>query len=500
MDIGFQIKYRAWLKRVVPWVIAQSMGGSGLLMSRTLRHFYAEYVNRLNRYGPDSMPSSYSVVHAFTFFSDELFQFGLRPEREHLLHSDDYFRWYAANTLIHVPSILIDAMHEGVTYSYDMANDSGGYRITLKRRVLIVAGVSLIRHGHELSCILVAGENPARPSDKEAQAMDAADGSYFGREQIAADSASSEYDVDDRYLEGSPEFCRVIVLMQFDLKANKYGTRYVNVDLGKSYSVYTDDPDVPRDVKAKGVVLKNLEEYQPLVSALATLIYLPITFADESAHVNEQSFRTDFSTKTNDAAIKNAIEILKTDEYWLTRSVKCLATRGDPNEISEQELISPDLESESNGFWRTLGPREIGRDKDGGAIVGRTWVGRTDMWTASKPSKVLLNRPKSPPSGKDPGQIYVARSPAHGPDIYKVGLTRKNAETRAEQLSTTGVPLPFCIITSWDVGDCLKIETECHKRLSKYRLNPNREFFRVNLQYIAKTVTKVIEDVERGEV
>ena len=56
----------------------------------------------------------------------------------------------------------------------------------------------------------------------------------------------------------------------------------------------------------------------------------------------------------------------------------------------------------------------------------------------------MLERRIEKPIGPDPGVVYVQRSPALEPDLFKVGLTRRNPEVRAAELSfATGVPLPL---------------------------------------------------------
>ena len=92
------------------------------------------------------------------------------------------------------------------------------------------------------------------------------------------------------------------------------------------------------------------------------------------------------------------------------------------------------------------------------------------------------------------------RSSAHGNDIYKVGLTRRSTRERAAEIgSSTGVPLPFEVLASWDVADCGKVESEVHKHLRQFRVNKKREFYRTSLSSIVATIERVIANV-RSEV
>ncbi|KAF2390793.1 GIY-YIG nuclease family protein [Pseudomonas frederiksbergensis] len=79
-----------------------------------------------------------------------------------------------------------------------------------------------------------------------------------------------------------------------------------------------------------------------------------------------------------------------------------------------------------------------------------------------------------------PGYIYVLQNELFGPYVVKIGLTTLEPDTRALQIynGSTGVPIPFDIVTAYSVGDCKLAETTIHKRLKAFRLNGRREFFR----------------------
>jgi len=134
----------------------------------------------------------------------------------------------------------------------------------------------------------------------------------------------------------------------------------------------------------------------------------------------------------------------------------------------------------------------IGEDQNGNQIVGRTWVTRTDAWSSSKPSEFLIQGNESVRIGPDPGVIYLMRSPSNDVDIYKIGLTQRTPEERSRELSGTGTALPFEVLANWTVGNCAKVEAEVHRRLSAFRLNPRREFFRADLGVIIETIQEVV--------
>jgi len=79
------------------------------------------------------------------------------------------------------------------------------------------------------------------------------------------------------------------------------------------------------------------------------------------------------------------------------------------------------------------------------------------------------------------GFIYVLQNNSHDPYIVKVGLTRRSPSKRKAELyqGSSGVPEHFDIAVAISVGDCVEAEKLAHLRLSNYRINPKREFFRI---------------------
>ena len=75
--------------------------------------------------------------------------------------------------------------------------------------------------------------------------------------------------------------------------------------------------------------------------------------------------------------------------------------------------------------------------------------------------------------------VYVLTNPAM-PGLTKIGKTRQeDVETRLGQLYTSGVPVPFECAYACKVKDCTKVEEAFHLAFGNTRVNPKREFFKV---------------------
>ena len=439
------------------------------------------------------MPTSFNVVEAFLRISNPLYDFVPREEHEHLLRLYEYFSWFTdSGQTTNDPSALQQVMTDGEIYSYEMTGSPEDFRLGTENSETAIVGISLVRHKHELSVILLAGEKPPYPSDEEI-----GDGTFEGtaakgKEYIVP---SPDLGVADRMLPGLPGYCKVILLTRIDLSARSYDVRYVNIDVGKSFLVHTDDPCVLRQLnrEQRENSETHLKRYADLFSAVAALIYLPMFFIIRQADVVTVDFTTDLGIQQNDTKVRKAIKTLGRGNVALQRSVNCLRCDIPPAESSGHVIKSSEFNSTLRGHWKDLTPTEIGVDADGNAVVGKTWVSTYESWSTWQPEDFVIKKKEHNIVGPDPGTIYVMRSEAHASQLFKIGLSRRDAETRANELNAaTGVPLPLSVLLDWEVADCATVEKLVHERLARYRVNKRREFFRAPISTIIKTIEDVI--------
>ncbi|BBL75401.1 GIY-YIG nuclease family protein [Methylomagnum ishizawai] len=88
-----------------------------------------------------------------------------------------------------------------------------------------------------------------------------------------------------------------------------------------------------------------------------------------------------------------------------------------------------------------------------------------------------------------PNIIYVLTNEAM-PNMVKIGLTNDSVETRIAQLSShSGVPLPFECYFAAEVNDCVKLEKTLHQLFSENRVNPKREFFKIDPEKVVLAIS-----------
>lgn len=471
-----------------------------------LRYYFEDYNYRLLNHGPLALPTSFNVVQAFLEFNTEFSVFDLRQEREHFLRLEDYFEWYTSdNKTPGEPEILIDVLQEGVVYSYDVVGDIGDYTISTEGSRLAIVGVSLIRHKNELSIILLSGENPPYPPDSEIPFFQFAKTRPKGKEGLSSDNSFS---IKDRYMEGMLGYVKVLLLTRFNLANKLHDVRYLNIDVGNGFMVNSDDqqifdPNYIGQEKQKEIIQNSisiLDRYSQLFSALASLIYLPVMFVTENDRVIQPTFTTNLGISTQRPAVRKAVKEFGKKALILSRSVRCLTSKNKENfvGVGHRVIEPPNFTFETTGFWKPIGPNEIGEDESGNPIFGQTWVERRDTYSIKNAESFVISTKAKASVGNDPGMVYIMRSSSHGNDLYKIGITRRTIEQRAQELSSsTGSPLPFEVLASWEVEDCGVIEKEVHSRLKKYRVNKKREFFLTSLPNIVHTVEQSIADKSR---
>lgn len=110
-----------------------------------------------------------------------------------------------------------------------------------------------------------------------------------------------------------------------------------------------------------------------------------------------------------------------------------------------------------------------------------------------------------------PRIIYVLTNEAM-PGLVKIGLTSDSVESRVANLSaSTGVPLPFECHFAAEIPEGVnleKIEKTLHQLFAEHRINPRREFFKVEPEKVVlalsigsfKEVTPGRADIDPVEV
>lgn len=94
------------------------------------------------------------------------------------------------------------------------------------------------------------------------------------------------------------------------------------------------------------------------------------------------------------------------------------------------------------------------------------------------------------------GYVYVLSNPAM-PGIVKIGRSKHSGRIRARDIykkGGTGVPMPFKMEFEIWSQNCIESELLVHEELYQTRINPNREFFSLDVSAAIEEVMRVVGD------
>ncbi len=88
------------------------------------------------------------------------------------------------------------------------------------------------------------------------------------------------------------------------------------------------------------------------------------------------------------------------------------------------------------------------------------------------------------------GYIYCLSNPSYGHNVFKIGFTERTPFERMDDLYTTGIPYPFKLEFAKEMEHSYETEQKIHRLLYDFRMNKNREFFRISFEIIKSIFDK----------
>ncbi|MBO9594132.1 MAG: GIY-YIG nuclease family protein [Niabella sp.] len=310
-------------------------------------------------------------------------------------------------------------------------------------------------------------------------------------------------------LNNNPDWWKVLIACRLDLETETIDVRYVAKDEGNSYSITTDDVTIfLRDDKWENPeykdmfvkAIRKIEDYNSIFELAKASLYLPQYFNDFENDIVEEQHETKVKSIISNPLRKSKYKNVDVKFKLRTRSLWLLNRN---NIFSSDTVVLRDdkFKIETSGYWKDLSPDEVGIDKKGNKITGRTWVNKTESYFQAKAEELIITKTKQEKefNEKNAGYIYIMRNAALEESIFKIGRTAKETKERAKQLSKTSIPDQYYIMREWHVRDCIKAEKEIHEFLNDYRVNPRREFFKIDMRKANETIDKVVEKINAKE-
>ena len=489
-------------KKAIAILEAQQKNGAGLYIDQDLRYYLEEFNSRAWNTGLRTMPSSFNVMEAFFSYQAELNTFLLLEEEDFLIDFVDFIDYVTSTDCPNLDE-SVKAFEDNTIYNFNVTNNPIDIDFALENKDIkyIIGGVSIIKRVNEISVIILAGEKNSDVNiPKITELM-----RFPSKQEIQPSPESKMEKI--RFWENK-EYWKTFILLRFNIETLELEAKYVQKDLGNAFDTTTDDLEafMYRDNKFPSEqweqiyneIKEKTKNYVPLFEVGRLCIHLLSYIENYEENLILEEHTTILGTEPNKPKIFKRDKLVPPSYELRKRDVWCLKKQRE-NYASQTITYNESFKLESDGFWKILKSNEIGEDKNGNTIHGKTWVSVLKTWHEVTNEHIkITNNLKPLINSKNKGYIYIMRNASHDKDIFKVGLTRRETETRAKELYSTGVPDKYLVAEEFETVDCVLAEKLIHQKLEKYRLNDKREFFKAQYSTIRKIVNEIVNEVNNS--
>ncbi len=398
----------AW-SRVLDRRAAVMASGAGFHVDEELREFLDLYNSRLDENVEDpQMPFSFGVMQAFMVpWTDGRFKsYEMTPEKDHAYSVGDFVDFIRSGRCQDAGRARLEALPEGIVHNYSALGDIREHAfVDADGEAFAVSGISFVRAGSRLFWMMIGGTVcDLQEQTGRIQAF------YRGMEEKGQIETRGPRKLDTSKLHAAPladvdGVWKTVAFGLFDLGRMVHESRTFARDEGPSRAMVSDDPasigieDVsratPEQVEGMKAFAARVDEHRIVFDVAESLFQLPSYFAYRVHLVTEAERRT----KAGRGAGADAARVLRAPRELRTgiRRIETLDIVNLQPGSGTRSYTPPRFQVELDGFWRTLRPGSIGRDRDGRPEPGRTWVRGHVRWR-DRPAQTGVITVKAPVS------------------------------------------------------------------------------------------------------
>jgi len=482
----------------------QRANGIGLYADKELRYYLFEFNNRTFEFGIHKMPLMFNIMEAFFNFDKDLHYWKLLDEEDFSISFYDFIDFYTSNDFTQDEENLNDFFVEDLIYNFNADNELRD--ITFKTDdglAFVIAGVSLVKRGNEITMLFTTGEITNINVDEIEIKREGEEKITPGKEKILE---KSKWKREAVKLGDDLRLWKTLITCRLNLDSYTLDARYIAKDHGDHFDIKTDDlTGFIRHGEWKDPIyqkyfedsIKNIEKHNSIFELAKICLYLPIYLEKYDNEIEQETIDTEVKNILKNSFISRKYKDVDNNVKIRNRTLWHLNPK-QRNLANILKIRDDKFKVETSGYWKTLNPEEIGNDKNGKPLKGKTWVNRTESFYQAKEDELIVKRKDNEIfTGANAGYIYIMRNPSLPKDVYKIGLTRNTTDHRAKQLSNTSVPDKYSIMREWNTKDCVLAEKEIHKLLEKYRVDEKREFFRIDMRLANDTIDEVINIINQ---
>lgn len=482
--------------------VIQDNNGININIDVELRYFLREFNGRLWNHGLVSMPLMFNTMEAFFKYDKSIVYFELLPEEDYLISFFDFLDWYTSKDFNgNIESIKNDFV-EDLIFNYNVGADIGEITFDSEEgEKFVIGGISMIRRGNEATILFQAGQiiDTSLVTSKLPEFESAI--ITPGKEKIIP---NEELPIKAVKLNGNENYWKTLIICRVDLDTETLDGRLVAKDIGRAFDLTTDEIEgfltsgefISDDhKKAYENSLKQIEQYNPIFELSKAVLHLPSYFNNYEGDIVNEDHDTKYRDMVKRPMARREYNIVD-DKFKLLSKSLFVLNRNNKFSPDRIEIKDSNFKIETSGYWKSLAVDEFGMDKKGNQVTGKTWVNKRETYYEAKTDPLIIfNTKQKNYSGPNAGYIYVLRNPNFPENTFKIGLTTKNTEERANQLSKTSVPDRFYVMREWSVADCKQAESEIHEILKEYRVDERREFFTLDMEHINQTIQNVVDKI-----
>jgi hypothetical protein len=492
-------------KKVKLSLEAQYLSNCDFITEKTLRQYLMELNNRAWNHGLRSMPIMFNIMEAYFNFRKPEVYFELIEEENYLISFFDFIDFITSSDFKDNRQLIEENITSDLIYNFNIGKDIEKIKFkTTNGDAFIVSGVSIIRRDNEVTVLAITGrENTSNLTIDENEFNFSNDNPNKTKLIKEFKETLKNKKIEFEFIDNEKKYIKVLVACRLDLDTMSIDARYVAEETNLTFDVMTDEVDGFLDLKGefrseeiKKTYInskKGVEEFNAIFEIIKYSLYLPYYFNSKENIIVEERLDTEFKKQYSNPVAKRKYK----DVLGFKCSSKPLYS------LDEKKMFSPNtimlredlFKVRSSGYWKKLQLDEVGIDKKGNPIHGRTWVNQNLSWFEAKEEDLIVEKKFKLFLEKNAGFIYILRNPTLGKNIFKIGLTRNDVNDRINQLSNTSIPEKYYKCQEWQVRDCIKAEKVIHAKLEKYRVDPRREFFQIEYEEAIKVIMEVVLSV-----
>jgi len=501
-----EFQKKSW-EKVTKSLEAQYLSTCDFITENSLRNYLTEFNNRAWKYGLRSMPVMFNIMEAFFNYRKPEIYFELIEEENYFISFFDFIDYITSKEFEDNKSLIDDSITSDIIYNFNVGKDLEEIKFKNDEgEEFIIAGVSIIRRENEITVLMITGKKKTDDYsiDKNSLKFDTQNPNKTELIDEVIESFKTQ-EIEYEYLDSDKKYIKVLVASRIDLETMTIDARYVAEETNLMFNVVTDEIDGFLNGKGDFISeeLKNayensrqkVEGFNAIFEVIKLSLYLPFFFNSKEEAIVEEILDTQFKKLINSPLSKRKFS----NVFGYKTATKSLFS------IDENNLLSPDkiklrddlFKVQTDGYWKKIGLDEIGLDKKGNPLHGRTWVNQNLSWFEAKEEDLIVERDNELFSEVNSGFIYILRNPTMEKNIFKIGLTRNDVDDRVNQLSKTSVPDKFYKSQEWNVKDCVRAEKEIHNKLNNYRIDPRREFFKIDYDKAIKVIKDVVDEINK---